>query len=83
MRRDVLTTLTLPDGFKPHFRKSNLTDPWEPIYSSVLEDRVQIGLYLDEPHCNARGFVHGGLISALSDNAMGLSCVQVLRSAGT
>ena len=25
---------------------------------------------------NGRGFVHGGLIMALCDNAMGLSCVQ-------
>jgi len=22
-----------PDGFVPHFRKSPVTDPWEPLYS--------------------------------------------------
>ena len=32
------------------------------------------GLMAGEPHTNARGLVHGGLISALADNAMGLSC---------
>ena len=26
------------------------------------------------PHTNARGFVHGGLIAALTDKAMGHSC---------
>jgi hypothetical protein len=28
------------------------------------------------PHTNSRGLVHGGLIAALADNAMGLSCGQ-------
>ena len=27
-----------PEGFAPHFRKSPLTDPWEPLYSRVLPD---------------------------------------------
>ena len=69
----------IPRGFEPHFRKSNLTDPWEPIYSKICEDRVLIGVVLDAPHCNSRGLVHGGLISALADNAMGLSCFKVLQ----
>ena len=30
----------------------------------------------------ARGFVHGGLISALADNAMGLSCRRTLAADG-
>ncbi len=71
-----------PDGFEPHFRKSSLTEPWEPIYSQRLDDRVVIGLYAREPHTNSRGMVHGGLIAALADNAMGLSCVQVLIGEG-
>lgn len=64
----------IPEGFEPHFKTSSLTDPWEPIYSRKLEDRVQIGLVTSEAHTNSRGLVHGGLISALADNAMGLSC---------
>jgi len=71
-----------PEGFAPHFRKSPLTEPWEPIYSRRLEDRVVIGLYARDPHTNSRGMVHGGLIAALADNAMGLSCVQVLIAEG-
>ena len=72
----------VPDGFERHFRRSGLTDPWEPLYSRKLEDRIQIGLHLAEQHCNSRGLVHGGLIAALSDNAMGLSCVVALSQAG-
>ena len=41
-----------------------------------------MGLFLAEQHCNSRGLVHGGLIAALSDNAMGLSCVAALMAAG-
>lgn len=62
-----------PQGFQPHFKKSRVTDPWEPLFSRVLPDAVQIGVWLREEHCNSRGFVHGGVIAALADNAMGLS----------
>lgn len=78
-----MTTPTAPpEGFEPHFRKSPLTEPWEPIFSRREKDRVVIGLYAREPHTNSRGMVHGGLIAALADNAMGLSCVAVLTGEG-
>lgn len=64
----------VPEGFAPHFRKSPLTDPWEPLYSRVLKNEIQLGLHVRPAHTNSRGLVHGGLISALADNAMGLSC---------
>ena len=63
-----------PDGFAPHFRKSPLTDPWEPLYFKRTDLAVILGITADSQHCNSRGFVHGGLITALADNAMGLSC---------
>jgi len=71
-----------PEGFAPHFRKSPVTDPWEPLFSRVLGDRVMIGFHVREAHTNSRGMLHGGLIAALTDNAMGLSCVAVLTAAG-
>ncbi len=66
--------MDVPEGFEPHFRKSPLTDPWEPLYSKRTGEAIILGLRADTQHCNSRGFVHGGLISALADNAMGLSC---------
>ncbi len=65
-------------GFEPHFRKSPLTDPWEPLYSRRTDKAVIMGLRLAKPHTNARGLIHGGLIAALSDNAMGHSCAHVM-----
>jgi uncharacterized protein (TIGR00369 family) len=63
----------IPEGFLPHFRKSPVTEPWEPLYSRRSEGQVEIGLRLAAAHCNSRGFVHGGVIAALADNAMGLA----------
>src|SRR5262245_65613444 len=71
-------TTDIPDGFEPHFRKSPLTEPWEPLYAKKTDKAVIIGLRLAKPHTNGRGLVHGGLIAALSDNAMGYSCAMVM-----
>ena len=64
---------SVPEGFAPHFRKSPVTDPWEPLYSRRVGTVIEIGTRLAAAHCNSRGFVHGGVIAALADNAMGLS----------
>jgi uncharacterized protein (TIGR00369 family) len=71
-----------PAGFEPHPRKSPLTDPWEPLFDKRTADRVVLGLRVARPHTNARGMLHGGLIAALADKAMGLSCGQVLAEEG-
>jgi uncharacterized protein (TIGR00369 family) len=73
-----MTVTDIPEGFEPHFRQSPLTDPWEPLYSKRTEKAVIIGLRLAKPHTNGRGLIHGGLIAALSDNAMGYSCAHVM-----
>jgi uncharacterized protein (TIGR00369 family) len=72
-----MTLTDIPAGFEPHFRKAPLTDPWEPLYSKKTDKAVIIGLRLARPHTNARGLIHGGLITALADNAMGYSCALV------
>jgi uncharacterized protein (TIGR00369 family) len=66
----------IPQGYEPHFRKSPLTDPWEPLYAKKTERAVSVGLRLARPHTNSRGLIHGGLIAALADAAMGYSCAQ-------
>jgi uncharacterized protein (TIGR00369 family) len=73
--------ITPPDGFERHYRSSPLTDPWEPLYSRRRDDSLQLGLWIAKPHTNSRGFAHGGLVSALADNAMGLSCGLGLEGA--
>jgi uncharacterized protein (TIGR00369 family) len=74
----MAAVMDAPDGFVRHDRKSPLTDPWEPLWRRVSGDTVILGLRAGAAHTNSRGFVHGGLISALADNAMGLSCARKL-----
>jgi uncharacterized protein (TIGR00369 family) len=76
-----METQAIPTGFERHYRQSPVTDPWEPLYSRKTDGAVVIGLQATQAHTNSRGFVHGGLISALADNAMGLSCSQRLGDA--
>lgn len=70
--------LDAPAGFARHDRTSPVTAPWEPLYSRVSGDTLVLGLRARDPHTNSRGFVHGGLISTLADNAMGLSTARRL-----
>lgn len=73
----------VPEGFERHTRRSGLTAPWEPIYAQHTARGVSLGISTSAAHANSRGFVHGGLISALADNAMGLSCGEAVdNSAG-
>ena len=78
---DASAASTLPEGFAAHFRRSAVTDPWEPLYSRRGAACVEIGLTLAEAHCNSRGLVHGGVIATLADNAMGLSFVAARTAA--
>lgn len=72
-------TSPLPAGYALHTRRSPLTEPWEPLYARHADGVVQLAVALREAHCNARGLAHGGLISTLADNAMGLSAVSSSR----
>ena len=72
-----MTDTDIPEGFELHLRESPLTEPWKPLYAKTTDKAVIIGLRLARPHTNGRGLIHGGLIAALADNAMGYSCAQV------
>jgi acyl-coenzyme A thioesterase PaaI-like protein len=76
MRNNLPREEPVRDGFERHTRRSGLTDPWQPIYARQSAHGVSLAIRADAPHANSRGFVHGGLITALADNAMGLSCGQ-------
>ena len=71
-----MTTTDIPEGFEPLSRRSPLTEPWQPLYAMRTDKAVIIGLRLAKPHTNGSGLIRGGLIAALSDNAMGYSCAH-------
>ncbi len=74
-----MTTSSLPTGYQPHTRHSPLTDPWEPLFAQETAGAVNLAVELRQAHCNSRGFAHGGLVTTLADNAMGLSAVRRAR----
>jgi len=68
----------VPADFQPHFRKSPVTEPWEPLYSRTRSGAVDLLFEVRQAHCNSRGFLHGGVLASLCDNAMGLSLAMSL-----
>ena len=71
-----LSPIGVPSGFEPLSRRSPLTEPWQPLYARTTDKAVIVGLRLATPHTNSRGLIHGGLIAALADAAMGYSCAH-------
>lgn len=69
-------------GFSVHERRSPVTDAWRPIYASKEGGVVRLAIELADHHCNGRGMLHGGVIAALADNAMGLSLGLAIAAAG-
>jgi len=63
-----------PAGFTPLFRSSPFLDLLGPIYNQRSDTGLVIGLRAEEKHCNARGVVHGGVLSSLADVALGYNC---------
>ena len=74
---------SLPGGFEPIFRTSPYLDMIGPIYNKffVLESKddnstkgIVVGFFAQDKHCNAKGFVHGGIVSGIADIALGYNC---------
>ncbi len=63
----------IPDGFEPLFRSSPFLDLLGPIYNRRIGSELVIGFRALDKHCNARGLVHGGVLSSVADIALGYS----------
>ena len=63
--------MTQPDGFEPLFRTSPFTDLIGPLLGRGKGAALEIGLRINQKHCNARGSVHGGILATLAAVALG------------
>ncbi len=63
----------IPENFKVHDRSSPVTKPWEPLYARRRDRAIDLLFEVKDAHCNSRGFLHGGVLTALCDNTMGMS----------
>ena len=63
----------IPARFAPVARSSPYLELLGPVYQKQHAGILVIGLRASEKHCNGRGQVHGGVLAALADIAMGYS----------
>ncbi|NJO12967.1 MAG: PaaI family thioesterase [Gammaproteobacteria bacterium] len=66
-----MTHPEIPAGFAPIFRTSPFLEAIGPLYSAGAGASLTIGLRVLEKHTNARGVLHGGVLAAIADVALG------------
>jgi uncharacterized protein (TIGR00369 family) len=64
----------IPEGF----RRLRVASPWMSLLGAVYlrerqGDTAQIGLRIAKHHLNIMGVAHGGMLSTLADNALGIN----------
>ena len=67
----MVSSTEVPAGFGPIARTSPLADLLGPIYSKGEGRDLVLGLRAQAKHSNMRGIVHGGVLAALADMALG------------
>jgi uncharacterized protein (TIGR00369 family) len=60
-----------PAGFEPSERTGNFVDLIGPLFVKNDDRGIVIGLWAREELLNARGVVHGGVLSAIADLVLG------------
>jgi acyl-coenzyme A thioesterase 13 len=63
--------MDVPEGFAPVERPGPFADINGPLYFKEAGGALVIGLLVESRHCNAKGTLHGGMIAAVADVAMG------------
>jgi uncharacterized protein (TIGR00369 family) len=63
----------IPAEFGPILRSSPFLDSIGPLYSKGRGAALVVGLRVEEKHTNARGTLHGGVLAAIADVALGYS----------
>jgi acyl-coenzyme A thioesterase PaaI-like protein len=72
----------VPEGYVPHVRTSPVTDPWQPLFAKIAEGKVQPGASYPPRPLQRQRLPAWRVISALADNAMGLSIIETLHQRG-
>jgi uncharacterized protein (TIGR00369 family) len=63
----------IPDGFSSIFMVEPFTTRIGPIYSKDDGDQYLLGFLVDASHLNIERVVHGGMLSAVADQAIGIN----------
>lgn len=71
-----------PVGYSVFNQHSPVTAPWAPVYVREESGCVSLAIRVAQAHCNSRALVHGGLLCAVADLAMGRSALVEVRRRG-
>lgn len=63
----------IPAGFSPIFMTEPFTTRIGPIYSKTVGNQFLLGFLVDETHLNIERVVHGGMLSTVADQAIGVN----------
>lgn len=66
-----MTDPEIPTGFAPIFRTSPFLETLGPLYSLGTGASLVVGMRVQRKHTNARGALHGGVLAAVADVALG------------
>jgi acyl-coenzyme A thioesterase 13 len=69
--RVSMTDPEIPTGFAPIFRTSPFLETLGPLYSLGTGASLVVGMRVQRKHTNARGALHGGVLAAVADVALG------------
>ena len=61
----------IPEGFEPLQTASPFNQLLGPYYCALRADEFVLGLRIAEKHCNSAGRLHGGVVCAIADVAIG------------
>ena len=65
--------IVVPDGFKPMAMGGDFIGINGPIYIRHQGPLVQLGLRVEQRHCNPMGNCHGGMLASFADMVLPLS----------
>ena len=73
---------SVPADFAPLETSSPFITYIGPLYVRVLDDRIDLGLLIKEIHCNRGGRLHGAMVTAIADIALGQNVGRALAANG-
>ena len=73
---------SIPADFVPLDTSSPFISHVGPLYYRAEENRIDLGLLIGEIHCNRTGRLHGAMVCAIADIALGQNVVLALTTNG-
>lgn len=72
----------IPRGFEPIETTSPFILNVGPLYRKTTENQIFLGLLIEEQHCNSRGRLHGAMVCAVADIALGQNVGRLFAENG-